>query len=173
MTTQDRLAGVVRAALAPSGFLLEDVTITPAGRRRVVRVVVDRDLGDVADAPSAPLSMDDVAAATRLVNGALDDSDILGAGPYILEVTSPGVSRPLTAPRHFARNVGRLVTLTRAAGAEPITGRIVRVDEHGVLVEEGPDAAPVPVPFADLRRGQVHVEFNRGEPISDNDSEED
>lgn len=173
MTTQDRLAGVVRAALAPNGFLLEDVTISPAGRRRVVRVVVDHDLGDVADAPSAPLSMDDVAAATRLVNAALDDTDILGAGPYTLEVTSPGVSRPLTRPRHFARNVGRLVTLTRGEGAEPVSGRIARVDEQGVHVEGAAEGATVLVPFADIRRGQVHIEFNRGEAASDNDSEED
>lgn len=183
MTATDRLAAVLREALAATPFLLEEVTVSPAGRRRVVRVVVDHELGPVetVDTPTAPLSLDDVAEATRAVSAALDDSDVLGEAPYTLEVTSPGVSRPLTAPRHFQRNVGRLVTVR--TGEQTLTGRITSAGPDGFTLEvpasKKVQARSQDVPYAVVERAQVEVEFNRaqdaGGPVTEDahDAEEE
>ena len=79
---------------------LESVKVTTAGRRRLLRVVVDSDRG---------VSLDDAALASRELSAKLDASDVMGDMPYTLEVSSPGVDRPLTQPRHWQRAVGRLV----------------------------------------------------------------
>lgn len=112
---------LIRSALAGPvadlGLIVEDLAVARAGRRQVVRLAVDRDLDALALAddrtPVPPLSLDEVADATRVVSDALDRLDALGEAPYVLEVSSPGVDRPLTQPRHLRRNVGRLVVLTR------------------------------------------------------------
>lgn len=165
MTTAEKLMPVLDGALAGTGLLLEEVTVSPAGRRRIVRVVIDRDLGpvDVVEDASTPLSLDEVADATRVVGAALDDGDVMGQAPYTLEVTSPGVSRPLTTPRHFARNIGRLVTLI--GDGEPVTGRLRRLD-HGVVTLDLPASGKEPgrslsVDLDGVRRGEVQIEFNR------------
>ena len=115
MTTADSIRPVLGRALEPTSLVLDDVTVTPAGRRRVVKVLVDRDVDDsgTTSDPTPPLSLDEVADAARLVSDALDATDVMGQQPYTLEVSSPGVGRPLTTPRHFRRNVGRLVTVRR------------------------------------------------------------
>ncbi len=165
MSTVDRLTAVLHTVLEPTPWRLEEVTISPAGRRSVVRVVVDRDLGDVevVSEPSEPLSMDEVSEATRSVSAVLDESDLLGSSPYTLEVSSPGVSRPLTQLRHFQRNVGRLV---RVVGAElDITGRLVEAGPGGIVLDvvgsKKVAGGRVRVPFADVTRADVQIEFNR------------
>ncbi|MDO5634409.1 MAG: ribosome maturation factor RimP [Micrococcus sp.] len=167
-----RVEEVVSGAVTDLGLVVEDVTITPAGKRRVVRIAVDRalapgDLVDVADLPEGEtqstipaLDLDAVADATRAVSDALDASDALGNGPYTLEVTSPGVSRPLTADRHFRRNVGRLVRLV-LDGDTP-TGRLVAAGPDAVrLRAEGGDETTYPLEH--ITRGDVQVEFGRAE----------
>lgn len=165
-------------ALDGSGFVLESVTISPAGRRRVVKVVIDRDFdasGDITE-PVAPLTLDEVSIATRLVSGALDDDDALGDQPYTLEVTSPGVSRPLTAARHFQRNVGHLVTITRG-GAAPVTGRIVRAGTAdltlGIPAVKKEPARREEHPYAGIDRAEVQVEFSRPQSTTPNDPAEE
>ena len=98
MTTPERLTPVLDAALDGTGLLLDTVTVSPAGKRRVVRVVVDHVLPDegITDWPTDPLSLDEVADVTHAINAALDAGDVMGEAPYTLEVTSPGVTRPLT-----------------------------------------------------------------------------
>lgn len=165
MTTADRVRPLLEEALATRPFVLEDVTVTPAGKRRVVRVLVDRDLGEVdtVTEPVDPLDLDEVADATRVVGEALDASDVLGEQPYTLEVSSPGVGRPLTAPRHFQRNVGRLVAVQHA-GAET-TGRVRAADAGSVTLEvpatRKTPARLVTVPYAEVGRALVQVEFTR------------
>ncbi len=172
MAATDRIRPLVDGALDGSGLVLEDVTVTPAGKRRVVRVTVDRALeviGDVTEA-SEPLSLDEVADATRLVGAVLDESDALGEQAYTLEVTSPGVGRPLTEPRHFARNVGRLLTVTPAEGA-PVTGRLVRAGSADLTLEvaatRGSAASRTDLAYAALTRAVVEIEFSRGSAASD------
>ncbi|PRY63400.1 ribosome maturation factor RimP [Knoellia remsis] len=168
MTRDTGLQELLDGALAGSGLVVDEVTVTPAGRRRVVKVVVDRELPDVgADGfteMTEPLSLDEIADATRTVSDALDDSDVLGEQSYTLEVTSPGVSRPLTQPRHFQRNVGRLVTVQLRDG-DPVTGRITRASADDVVVTV-PAAKKSPardetIPYAAIDRAEVQVEFAR------------
>jgi ribosome maturation factor RimP len=165
MTTADHIRPTLQEALAQSGLVLEDVVVTPAGRRRVVKVLLDRDLGDVAvvsDA-TAPLSLDEVADATRLVSEALDASDAMGEQPYTLEVSSPGVGRPLTAPRHFRRNVGRLVSVQHD-GAE-VTGRVLSATATEVTLEvpatKRTPARTEVLAYDGIERAVVQVEFAR------------
>lgn len=160
------------------GLMVEDVTVTPAGKRRLVRIWLDRDLADLgADDESSvvePLSLDEVADATRIIGAALDDSDALGEAPYVLEVGSSGVDRPLTAWRHFRRNVTRLVeisTTNDAAGvarttgdpSSRVTGRLLAADPTGVTVllaatKDAPETR-LHIAYADIARAEVQVEF--------------
>jgi ribosome maturation factor RimP len=162
--TTSRLAGWIEPVVASAGYDLEELVVTPAGRRSVVRVVVDRDEG---------VTLDDVALVSRSVSEALDaHDDGMGRTPYVLEVTSPGVDRPLTEPRHWRRNVGRLVTVAvgPAGSADTVTGRVTAVADDGVtLAVESPGkpgARRKPptdrtVPWAELGAGRVQVEFGR------------
>lgn len=131
------------------GLDIEAVEITPAGNRRVLRVAVDKDGG---------VTLDDVADATREVNQVLDGSEVMGEQPYTLEVTSRGVDRPLTLPRHWRRNQGRLVKVTLADG-DSLTGRIGPSDETAVTLEV--DGGRREVAYADVAKALVQVEFNR------------
>ena len=165
MTTAEHITPDLEQALAGTGLVLEDVTVTPAGKRRVVKVLLDRDLGDVESATERiePLSLDEVADAARLVGGALDRSGALGEQPYTLEVSSPGVGRPLTEPRHFRRNVGRLVT-ARHEGVD-VTGRVTAADATTVTLDL-PATRTTParretLPYAGIERAVVEVEFAR------------
>ena len=128
-------------------------------------MVVDRALGEVVTVtePTAPLTLDEVAAATHLVSDALDASDVMGEQPYTLEVSSPGVGRPLTEPRHFRRNVGRLVTATSGAGE--VTGRIAGASATEVNLDvpatKTSPARTETLPYAAVERAVVQVEFAR------------
>jgi ribosome maturation factor RimP len=142
--TSSRVRPVLEPVVTAAGYDLEDVNVTAAGRRSVVRVVVDRDGG---------IDLDAVAEVSRAVSDALDAADSLGSSPYVLEVTSPGVDRPLTLPRHWRRNVGRLVR----AGER--SGRIVAADDDGVTLDIAGEQQVVGYP--ELGAGQVQVEFSR------------
>ena len=95
-----RLAGLIEPVVTAAGMDLESVRVTAAGRRRLLRVVVDSDRG---------VSLDDAATVSRELSAALDKVAVMGDFPYTLEVSSPGVDRPLTDRRHWRRAVGRLV----------------------------------------------------------------
>ena len=161
-------AAHLQALLAPlvaeAGSDLEDVSVSKAGKRSVVRVLVDRDGG---------IDLDDVAEVSRLVSDALDELDAQdpkALGPsYTLEVSSPGVDRPLTAPRHWRRNIGRLVLATMVDGPS-VTGRVTAADEHVVTLDV--EGAPRTIRYDELTRGVVQVEFSRRNQ-EDSDPEED
>lgn len=160
--------------LGELGLMVEDVAVTPAGKRRLVRIWLDRDLCglDPSDESSVvePLSLDEVAEATRAIGVALDASDATGDAPYVLEVGSPGVDRPLVEPRHFRRNVTRLVEIWRVNGAadESIVGRLVAAGPvEATLLVAGTKKEPeteLRIPYADVARAQVQVEFARANP---------
>ncbi len=171
MSAADQAPSVLDAAqeaLGGLGLRVEDVRITPAGRRRVVRISVDTDLVDLDPgdhtSPVPGPDLDVIADATHAIGDALDASDALGESSYVLEVTSPGVSRPLTEPRHFRRNVGRLVDLT-LTDRSVCAGRIVAAATDHVRLEV-PATATTPtherdVALHDIRAGRVQVEFAR------------
>src|SRR3954452_19454342 len=121
--TRDRLAEELTGPMGALGLDLEAVDLTSAGKRRVLRVAIDKDGG---------VTMDDIADATREVSRLLDETNVMGEQAYTLEVSSPGVDRPLTLPRHWRRNTGRLVTVT-FHDDEPVTGRITGNDNEGAV----------------------------------------
>jgi len=153
-------------ALAPIvgsfGVDLEGVEFLNAGRRTLVRVVIDRDGG---------VDLDTVAQVSSAVSQALDDPDLasVAPGPFVLEVTSPGVDRPLVAERHWRRAIGRRVEVTRTDGSV-VSGRLATADaEHAVLLtagRQGSSDEPVEVTVAipSVRRAVVQVEFGPIEP---------
>jgi ribosome maturation factor RimP len=148
-----RLTALLAPVVSATGADLEDVGVSKAGKRNVVRVVVDRDGG---------VSMDDVADLSRVVSDALDaldeaEPDALGAS-YVLEVTSPGVDRPLTAPRHWRRNVTRRVTVALREGSS-LSGRVVSADDDAVVLDV--DGTQRTVRLDEIARGTVEVEFSR------------
>ncbi len=147
--TRDRIEAELVDPLLALGFDVEAVEVTPAGKRRVLRVAVDKDGG---------VTLDDVADATREVSRVLDESDVMGEMPYTLEVTSRGVDRPLTLPRHWRRNADRLVKVTRADGSE-VTGRITTSDDTAATLDV--DGRQHEVAYADVAKALVQIEFNR------------
>jgi ribosome maturation factor RimP len=152
-----RLERLLAPVVTEAGADLEEVEVTPAGRRRVLRVVVDRDGG---------IDLDGVADLSHAVSEALDTSDVMGGQPYVLEVTSPGTDRPLTQPRHWRRAVGRLVKVELSDGPAR-TARVLAAGEDGADLEDGP------VVYAQVRRARVEVEFNRVDPADEAEVEEE
>lgn len=160
---RSRIVALVKPVVNAAGYDLEEVAVSSAGRRTVVRVVVDTDGG---------ITLDDIAAVSRDVSAALDETDAdggssFGSGPYTLEVTSPGVDRPLTEPRHWRRNVGRLVTVR--VGDKSLTARITDVDDRGVHLTD--DRGARTATFAELGPGKVQVEFARPKAGTDETAE--
>jgi ribosome maturation factor RimP len=147
-----RIADALRDRLTVLGLDLEAVELTPAGRRRVLRVAVDKDGG---------VTLDDIAEATRAVSDQLDDGDLMGEQAYTLEVTSRGVDRPLTEPRHWRRNRDRLVRVSLGDGTQ-LTGRIGDSDDIGASVDVSGSAQHVR--YDDVTKALVQVEFNRPTP---------
>lgn len=149
---EDKIAGVIRPVVAAAGMDLESVRVSAAGRRRLLRVVVDSDQG---------VSLDDAAVISRRLSAALDADPVMGDFPYTLEVSSPGVDRPLTEPRHWRRSAGRLVQVT-AAETGTVTGRVVAADLDGVTLDIGGDRRQFG--YAALGAGAVQVEFGHPQP---------
>jgi ribosome maturation factor RimP len=151
-----RVRAVIEPVVAAAGYDLEDVSLSRAGRRHVVRVLVDADGG---------INLDGVAVVSRAISDALDaaeasDGEVL-AGEYQLEVSSPGVDRPLTEPRHWRRNVGRLVAVNG------ITGRLTAADDEGIVLD-GRE-----IRYADLGAGKVQIEFKRLDEADFGDDEDE
>ncbi len=160
---RDRIEAELRDPIAAIGLDVEAVDLSVAGKRRMLRVAVDQDGG---------VTLDDVADATREVSRVLDESDVMGELPYTLEVTSRGVDRPLTLPRHWRRNTDRLVKVTLVEGGE-LTGRILTsTDTAATLDVEGAERE---LAYADVVKALVQIEFNRkrSKPEAEETSEED
>ncbi|MQA35549.1 ribosome maturation factor RimP, partial [Modestobacter roseus] len=160
-----QLVASVEPVVAAAGYDLEELVVRPAGQRSVVRVVIDRDAG---------VSLDDVAELSRSLSEVLDGEDeAFGSAPYVLEVTSPGVDRPLTAPRHWRRNVGRLVDVAVGpdGSREQLAARVLRVTDEGVVLEVQKGGAKKgqvrkaagerTIAWAELGEARVQVEFAR------------
>jgi ribosome maturation factor RimP len=146
--SRQRVHDALQPVVTAAGYDLEDVSVSAAGRRSVVRVIVDRDGG---------VDLDAVADVTRAVSTALDDTDVMGTAPYVLEVSSPGVDRPLTEPRHWRRASGRLVRVPVTDNGT-VTGRVSDADDAGVTIDV--DGQKQTFDYAALGRGQIQVEFS-------------
>lgn len=147
-----RLRDAVEPVLAKAGYDLEELAVSKAGNRSVVRVVVDGEDGVTSDA---------IADLSREISAALDEAEASGGpvsrGGYTLEVSSPGIDRPLTLPRHWRRNLTRLVKVR--IGQTTLTGRVVAVDDDGVTLDV--DGEQQTVAYGDLGPGKVQIEFGK------------
>jgi ribosome maturation factor RimP len=150
--TRDRLADELTGPIGQLGLDLEAVDLTSAGKRRVLRVAIDKDGG---------VTMDDIADATREVSRVLDETDLMGQQAYTLEVSSPGVDRPLTLPRHWRRNTGRLVKV-KLRDAEPTIGRIRSTDEAGAVLDV--DGTERRLEYAEVQKAKIQIEFKKENP---------
>ncbi|MCX6436503.1 MAG: ribosome maturation factor RimP [Actinobacteria bacterium] len=155
MALKDQISEHITPALHKAGYFLEDVNLVSPGQHRIVTVIVD---GERA------LNLDQVTVASKLVSELLDEATFMGETPFTLEVTSPGIDRPLTLPRHFAKNVDRLLRVTKTDGVV-ITGRILAntASDLTLSVTEKKDVKEVVISLADIKRAQVEIEFNRKE----------
>jgi ribosome maturation factor RimP len=154
----EQIVGLLEPAVAAMGMDLENVRITSAGRRRLLRVVVDADGG---------VSLDDIALVSREVSATLDRAAAMGESSYTLEVSSPGVDRPLTEPKHWRRAVGRLVRVPLSSGmhtgpggaadSQAVTGRITGTDPHGVRLDV--DGESREFGYSELGPGRIQIEF--------------
>lgn len=153
MALKDQIAELITPALHQAGYFLEDVNLVTPGNHRILTVIVD---GESA------LNLDQVTAASKLVSELLDEAPFMGETPFTLEVTSPGLDRPLTLPRHFAKNISRLLKVTKNDG-EVITGRISSNTYSDVTLEVSvkKESKEVVVPYAEIKRAVVEIEFNR------------
>ena len=138
---------VIEPLCAARGFDLEALDVVPAGRRRRVSVVIDADGG---------VDLDQCAEVSHALSSALDAADLFGDAPYTLEVSSPGVARPLRLPRHWRRNIGRLVRVTLQDGGD-VLGRIKDTDETGAELEVGGSSRRLP--YDAIATARVQVEF--------------
>ena len=153
MALKDQISELVTPALSQAGYFLEDINIVTPGQHRIVTVIVD---GESA------LNLDQVTVASKLVSELLDEATFMGETPFTLEVTSPGIDRPLTLPRHFAKNVTRLLKVVKSDG-EVVTGRIASNTDVDLTltVTEKKATKDVVVALADIKRATVEIEFNR------------
>ena len=147
MALKDQIFELVAPLVEKAGLVLEDVQVQTPGKNRFVTIMVDSETG---------LNLDQVTDISRLVGEAMDLAPFMGETPYTLEVTTPGVDRPLTAPRHFRKNVDRLVKITKNDGTQ-VKGRISSADENSVTLDNGS------VDYSDIKRAIIEIEFNRKE----------
>lgn len=125
--------------------VIEDLTVTTAGKRRLVTVLVDHE--------SRSLTLDEVTSLSRLISERLDQIPLLGESPFTLEVSSPGVDRPLTKERHWRKNIGRLVKVVQTNG-ETVSGRIESFDA-------GPRIDGKDLKLESIKRATIEIEFKR------------
>ncbi len=153
MALKDQISELITPALQQAGFFLEDINVVSPGNHRIVTVILD---GESA------LNLDQVTVASKLVSELVDEAPFMGESPFTLEVTSPGIDRPLTLPRHFAKNVTRLLKVTKTDGTLA-TGRITSNTDLDVTltVTEKKDVKEITIPLADIKRAVVEIEFNR------------
>ena len=143
MGKKEDISAAITPALEALGFYLEDVTIISAGRRSMLTVIVDGD---------THLSLDQVTSATKAISEIVESIQSLGETPFTLEVTSPGLDRPLTKVRHWQKNINRLIKVVLLDGSE-IKGRIKDVNEVSAIVDEKN------VNYSDIKRATLEVEF--------------
>jgi len=136
----------VKQAILPiieaSGIYLEEVTLT-GGSPTTLTVIVDSD---------THLNLDQVTVVTKQISEILESLPELGETPFTLEVSSPGIDRPLTLPRHWRKNHGRLTTIVLHNG-NLVQGRIGDLSDADIAVDEKV------IPLADIAKAHVEIEF--------------
>jgi ribosome maturation factor RimP len=147
MNVRDRIAVAITPTIEASGAFLEDVTLVRAGKKSLLTVIVDNEVG---------LNLDQVTEVSRNISELVEALPEMGSTPFTLEVTSPGIDRPLTLPRHWRKNKGRLIKVTKLSG-EVVEGRIGESTETSVLIDDAD------IQYADIKKAIVQIEFKAAE----------
>jgi ribosome maturation factor RimP len=152
MSLQDSLTELLRPAVENAGFFLEQVLISNPGNHRILTCVVDG---------TKPLNLDEVTVVSRLISELLDETTLIDDA-FTLEVTSPGVDRPLTERRHWEKNVTRIISMVMNDGTS-LTGRLteLRADDATFVENIKGRMKTHVVLLADIKQAQVQVEFSR------------
>ncbi|MEU8673079.1 ribosome maturation factor RimP [Streptomyces sp. NPDC048560] len=154
-TQSERLRELLEPLVSAEELDLEEIEVARAGRRQVLRVIVDSEQG---------VELDACAELSRAISEKLDETDVMGEGEYVLEVSSPGADRPLTEHRHYVRATGRLARLQLTEGDE-LVARILAVDDEGLDLEvpgvKGRKPTSRRVSFDEIAKARVEIEFNR------------
>jgi ribosome maturation factor RimP len=145
MGKKEEISAAITPALSNLGFYLEDVVITTAGRRSMITVIVDGD---------THLSLDQVTQVTKAIGEIIENIQSLGQSPFTLEVTSPGLDRPLTKPRHWRKNINRLVKVVLLDGKE-IKGRVRDSTQISATIDEQV------INLSDIKRAILEIEFKQ------------
>lgn len=157
----------VRAAVAQVvedefKLVLESLVAKGSGNNRILEIVIDYAEG------TESLSLDTVAEVSQAISAALDQADD-GEAPYMLEVSSPGATRPLTEPRHWKRVVGRLIDVVPSAGGENYLARLSEVTDDGPVLARKKNTKkgqkesyhePETVTWDLISAAKVEIEFN-------------
>jgi ribosome maturation factor RimP len=143
MPLNEDISAAIRPIIEATGNYLEELTITSAGKVKILTVIVDSD---------SHLNLDQITAVTKEISEVIEALQELGDSAFTLEVTSPGIDRPLTKPRHWRKNFDRLVKITMTSGQD-IQGRIGEATETTVLVGD------LKVSFEDIKRAVLEIEF--------------
>jgi ribosome maturation factor RimP len=153
MSLSEKITELVKPAVEKAGFFLEDVHVVSPGNHRIITCIVDGQI---------PLNLDQVTSVSREISELLDVANFMDESPFTLEVTSPGVDRPLTLLRHWQKNLNRLVKVVKQDGSV-VSGRITTLEESHVLLTEElkGKSKEHTVQFADIKRATVEIEFNR------------
>ncbi|CAB4533400.1 unannotated protein [freshwater metagenome] len=159
MSLTQSITDLISPAVTEAGFYLEEVQIASPGSHRTVTCVVDG---------PTPLNLDQVTIVSRIISELLDSADFMGETPFTLEVTSPGVDRPLTQTRHWTKNLTRLIKATMNDG-NIIIGRLTEFDEKNATLVENIKGRIKnhTVAFSDIKRAVVEIEFNRKDEIDE------
>jgi len=150
MALVDNLNELLAPVVKASGLLLEEIKVIPVGRSRIISVIVDHE--------ERNLNLDEVAASSRAISKILENYSQLGDNPFTLEVTSPGVDRPLVKAYQWKKNLGRLISIVKVDG-EKLIGRLKSLDLDSALLEV--KSGEVSISFSDIKRATVEIEFNR------------
>jgi ribosome maturation factor RimP len=153
MSLSEKITELVQPVVESAGFFLEDVHVLSPGNHRIITCIVDG---------QTPLNLDQVTSVSRNISELLDTAEFMGETAFTLEVTSPGVDRPLTLARHWQKNINRLVRAVHLDGSVT-AGRITSAEStHAILVEDIKGKSKEhTVEFADVKRATVEIEFNR------------
>jgi ribosome maturation factor RimP len=149
------ITDLISPAVSEAGFFLEEVQIASPGSHRIITCVVDG---------QTPLNLDQVTVASRLISELLDIAEFMGETAFTLEVTSPGVDRPLIYPRHWRKNLTRLIKVTLLDGSTTM-GRLTEFNESNATLVENIKGRikEHSIAFANIKRAVVEIEFNRKE----------
>jgi len=153
MSLSDKITELVQPAVEQAGFFLEDVHVVSPGKHRIITCIVDG---------QTPLNLDQVTSVSRDISELLDSADFMDDTAFTLEVTSPGVDRPLTLPRHWQKNLNRLVKVVKLDGSV-VNGRITTIEDANVVLIEDIKGKTKEhaLSLNDVKRATVEIEFNR------------